>query len=306
MNNTFQRLKEEFKRTWLLLLVTIIPIALFAEAPQIISVVIVLSMISFVLWVIHMQRQWMWPYLNLGDFVNRAKNSAVASAIVFATVVLFMMLVVWLAVAKAECYDQKMLKRASPYIPKLVSTFDKYWDKAPLRYFEGGKIEQESSWNRLAELHTSRELGVSFSQLTIAYNANGTVRFNKFEEAKARYKELQRWEWKDRFNAEKNFIFIVLEDRRNFMLMKPYFQDNLNRWAALMIAYNAGSGTVWNRRAICKTTEGCDSSKWFGGLDTVRMLFENKLLYGRPLWKARNEYPDKIIFQRSPKYMGLL
>ncbi len=274
------------------------------EAPQLVSSMISLSIVFMLLAAIHVARQFLQPYIKLGALIAKASETSLGAAIVFAVSMAFIMLVLFLAVVKAETYDQKMLNRATPYIPVLKQSFVKYWADAPLKYCECGKIEQESSWSRFAELHTSREWGVSFSQITIAYNKDGTVRFDKFKEAKRRYKELQGWEWKDRFNVKMNFTFIVLEDKRNFLIMKAYFSNDINRWAASMIAYNAGSDTVWNRRALCKTTEGCNYKVWFGGLDTVKTKGEDKLLYGRPLWQARNEYPYKIIFKRSPKYIG--
>ncbi len=172
----------------------------------------------------------------------------------------------------------------------------KYWEEAPYKYFMGGQVEKESLWKPKAELKTPREYGFGLAQITV------TNRFNNFEEARKRYKELKHWKWEDRFNVDYQLTYLVLEDKSLFKRNYKLFIDDLNRWAGVLVSYNAGFGTVLQRRALCVKTEGCNFKQWFGGLDTVAGLKESNLLYGKKLADRRNDYPKDIIFNRSLKY----
>lgn len=200
----------------------------------------------------------------------------------------------------------QVLDRAKPYLQFLSETINSFWNGAPLKHYIPAQIEQESLWRVKAALKTSREYGIGLSQVTIAYNKDGTERFNNFLNAKNKYKELKNWKWEDRYNPKYHMIFIVLEDRYLFGMNKRLFNNNKDRWAGSLVSYNAGHGTVQKRRALCKVTGGCNYELWFGGLDTVSMKFEKRILYGRTLAKMRNEYPHNVINVRSHKYMGLI
>jgi len=197
-----------------------------------------------------------------------------------------------------------ILERAAPYMPMLIDIFNMHWNEAPMKYIETGKIEKESLWKEKAELKTSREYGFGLGQITQAFRKDGSVRFDNFMEAKKRYKEyLGGWQWEDRFNPKYQFTYSILTDKHNFNVLS--FLDNpKERWAGTLVCYNAGCGTVLNRKALCRTTEGCDESKWFGGLDSVHLKSEEGLLYNKPLWIARNNYPTSV-FDRSIKYEKL-
>lgn len=199
-----------------------------------------------------------------------------------------------------------VLTRAAPYLPTLNRAFHDTWPEAPMKYIEAGKIEQESAWRIHAENITSREYGFGFSQCTIAFCSSGKIRYNNFETAKKQYvKELKGWIWNDRFNPKYNFTYAILTDKSNFTSIKKLFKNNTERWAGTLVCYNAGNGTVIKRRSMCKVTNGCDDTKWFGGLDSIHYKSEESLLYGKPLWKVRNAYPIGV-FQKSEKYKNLI
>ena len=197
--------------------------------------------------------------------------------------------------------EQQVLDKAQAYLPMVFETFTEQWANAPLKHYEGGKIEQETCaslskcWNPKAEFETSREYGFGFGMITI------TERFNNFEEAK-KYEALKDWKWDDRYNPKYQTTYSILEDRKNFTKYRPYSYDDKEAWACALVVYNAGAGTVNQRRALCKLTEDCDSTLWFGGLNSVHRSYENEILYGRPKWKLRNTYPHNVINIRADKY----
>lgn len=185
---------------------------------------------------------------------------------------------------------------AVKHLPTLAGAYASQWPDAPLKHVAAGQVEQESGWNERATLKTSRELGRGLVQMTI------TKSFNIYKDA-VRYKALRDWDWqKDPFSPPKQLLFLVLQDKANYVSTKAV--DAVETWKMALVKYNAGDGRIIARRryAIAK---GLPVDRWTGGLEDAHGALENSVLYDRPLWKAVNEYP-RVIFKRSEKYRGRL
>lgn len=192
------------------------------------------------------------------------------------------------------------LTRAKAYIPLYRELLDAHWSGMPLPHLPCGQVEQESSWKERATLKTSRELGSGLTQMTIAYRSDGSERFNIYREA-VKWRALRGWDWQsDPYNVRYQLTFLVLQDRSNFTTMRTMFLNDTEAWKAALICYNAGPGRVMSRRSVARI-RGQPMDRWTGGLDSTYNDGEKRLLYGRPLWKAVNEYPLKV-FQRAEKY----
>jgi hypothetical protein len=208
--------------------------------------------------------------------------------------------------------NDKVLKKAEPILPNLKEKINQYWKELKYKHYIGGQIEQESCaslkkcWNPNVELKTEREYGFGLAQITIAYDKLGKERFNNFLEAKRKYKELTSWRWEDRFNVDYQLTFILLEDKRLYNLNSKLFKDEINKMAGLFVSYNAGMGTILQRRALCERSINCNKNVWFGGLSDVHLKYEEQLLYGQKLYEMRNRYPFNIIFKKSEKYKCLI
>lgn len=196
-----------------------------------------------------------------------------------------------------------VLDTARPHLPTLIEAVVLHWPGAPCRENFAGQVEQESRWKTTARLKTSREDGRGLVQLTVAYDAAGKERFNAFRDAMA-FKALRSWDYKkDPENVKFQLSYLVLMDRSNFRQFEKYFDDDVSRWAAALVAYNAGGGTVIGRRTAAKGITRINARKWFGdGLESCRLPYESRKLYGRDLGEMRNEYPRLIIKTRAPKY----
>jgi membrane-bound lytic murein transglycosylase MltF len=97
----------------------------------------------------------------------------------------------------------------------------------------------------------------------------------------------------------------VITDRSIFHQVSRLFGDDDSRWRGALVSYNAGYGTILQRRALA-IRKGVPHDRWTGGLDQVALGYESKHLYGRPLAQMRNEYPRLICDVRAPKYIGWL
>lgn len=291
------------------------------EVPQLVLATVSLSVTAFVLCVINIILTWLWPSFHKSNLLREIEKSSIASAMAFVAFIIFTMFLIWItmqSVAHGATLCQKQtVDKAKPYLSMMADTFNQYWPDAPMKYIEPGKLDRETAcpnikkcWNPYVELKTSREWGIGLSEITKTWNKDGTVRFDNWTEAKRKYKEqLAGWNFEGdaKYEAKYHIIYSILEDKGNYKRMAILFENTIDRWAGTLVSYNAGGGRVNSRFAICKITEGCDTSKWFGGLETVSSSAEKKsVIYGVSLQKRVNDYPFDVIFKRSLKYIGEL
>lgn len=198
--------------------------------------------------------------------------------------------------------SDKISSQARDLLPLLASVITSQWPACPQPWVIAGKIEQESNWKTEAELKTSREYGFGLGQVTIAYNADGTERFNNFTRALRVTMMGKTITWAKRFDPRFQLTYSVLSDRSNFAAAGKFFDDDESKTAGMLVAYNAGLGAIMRRKAVAIQLGMTPPRKWFGGLSEIHARCEERLLYGVPLYKRINEYPRLILHVRSPKY----
>lgn len=192
--------------------------------------------------------------------------------------------------------------QAQELLPLLASVIQTQWASCPAPWIIAGKIEQESGWRVKAELKTNREYGFGLGQITIAYNADGTERFNNFTQALRVTMMAGIITWAERFDPRFQLTYSVLSDRSNFAAVSTFFDDDESRLAGMLVAYNAGLGGIVRRKAEAVRRGMTPPRRWFGGLEMIHARCEERLLYGKPLYQRINEYPVLILRVRSPKY----
>lgn len=292
------------KRTWMLLAIIVAGLLIFGDLAQLAATIYKLSAVALVLLlvgaVLDSRSEWgIFPTLDLNTGVKSALSTPLSAAILVAAVVALLISILFISTAHAGPLDQ-----ARPYLPQLSRAIDANWPGMPLREIAAGQVEQESNWKETATLKTSRELGRGLVQMTIAYDKSGKERFNIFRDA-SRMRALKAWDWqRDPYNTRYQLTFLVLQDRSNFVQVRPFFANDTEAHKGSLVCYNAGSGRWLQRRANAKRM-GLPFDRWDGGLDRAYSKGETALLYGRPLWQAVNEYP-RVIFKRSDKYRGLV
>ncbi len=199
-----------------------------------------------------------------------------------------------------------MLSKTVVGLCVLLSTiFNTYWISAPMKWTTAGQLENESSWNVHSTLKTSRELGRGLAQLTIAYNKNGSERFNSFKEALNSFKPLRNWNWKsDPYNVKYQMTYIVLKDKVNYeKISKIFIHSSSEIWRGALVSYNSGYGLILKRRFVAHIQKIPDN-RWTNGLDHAFSSPKSVLLYGKSLNDTINQYPIRV-FQRAKKYQRL-
>lgn len=203
---------------------------------------------------------------------------------------------------------------AQTYAPLLVETQQERWPDAPQPWTIAGLIEQESCislthsrcWNPRAELRTSREYGFGFGQITIAYHADGTVRFNKFEELRAAHASLRDWSWDNRYDPRYQLTAVV-EMVRGIYRRITEVEFAEERLAMMLSAYNGGEGGLRQDRLLCRNTKGCDPNLWWGNVE----LHSTKSRvpqpgYGNRSWfEINREHVRRVMKERREKYRTL-
>ena len=88
----------DLKRMFPFLVAILSSIIIFQDSSQISVQLYALSMVAFVTMFFHIARQWMFPYIDLGEIVMICKQSPIASAIIFASVIAFLIAVIHVTV----------------------------------------------------------------------------------------------------------------------------------------------------------------------------------------------------------------
>ena len=205
---------------------------------------------------------------------------------------------------------------AKQHLPELKLVIKNNWATLSTPSIIGGQIEQESCislthkrcWNSNVELKTSREYGFGLGQITIAYDKNGKVRFNNFEEAKKQFpKALSAWKWEDRFNASYQMTTMVLMDKNLYNRSMSLTPNDKDRLAFMLSAYNGGFGGVLQDRKLCQATKGCDPSLWFGNVAAYSFKSKTKVKgYGESAYDINRGYVDQVMNKRRFKYIPYL
>lgn len=199
---------------------------------------------------------------------------------------------------------------AYKYLPMLIELEDELWPDAPLRGWTGAQVHKESCitvkhskcWNPRAELRTSREWGVGFGQITIAYNKDGSERFNVFNELRALDPVLRTWRWDDRFDPKMQLRALLVKNKIGYLSITGA-SNRVDHLAFSLAGYNGGLSGVLSDRRLCQAVQGCDPNRWFGNVE----LYSNKSRkpwqgYGQSAFEINRAYPREIIFKLRPLY----
>lgn len=199
---------------------------------------------------------------------------------------------------------------AYAFAPMLLMAIGAYWADAPAPERMAAQIERETCislthsrcWSPRAELKTSRENGIGFGQVTRAYNADGSLRFDKQAELRAAHPELRGWTWAARYDAGYQLAGLVLMDRDLFNRMRPLAAGVDDAWAFALSAYNGGTAGALKDRLLCQNQAACDPQVWFGNVELYSTKSRAKWQgYGQSAYDINRSYVRQV-FQRAPEY----
>lgn len=199
---------------------------------------------------------------------------------------------------------------AEKNLPLLKAKLEQKWPDYKKPEYIAAQVEQETCislkhskcWTQYAGLKTDRELGFGFGQLTIAYNKDGSVRFNAFEDVKKLDKDLKNWAFENRLDSSNSMLALVIKDKFEYGAVSGASTE-LDRSAFTFAAYNGGRGGVLQDRRLCKATPGCNSSIWFKNVEQTSYKQKVSVAgYGKSFFQINREYVSNVLNVRSPKY----
>jgi hypothetical protein len=200
--------------------------------------------------------------------------------------------------------------QAREHLPMLVTLQRQLWPDAPSPSFLAGQVEQESCislkhprcWNPHVELKTSREYGFGLGQTTIAYNADGSLRFDRQAELRAQYASLRGWTFERRFDPRYQLTALVEMDHGIYRRISDASSER-ERLAMTLSAYNGGESGLRQDRLLCRNTTGCDPDRWFGNVELHSVKSRTPFKgYGKSPFAINREYPPNVLDLRRPKY----
>lgn len=187
-----------------------------------------------------------------------------------------------------------------------------YWPTHPDPALLAALVEQESCvslksprcWNPAASLKTDREEGAGMGQITRAYRADGSTRFDSLAGLTRQYSgELRGLSWDTVYRRpDLQLRALVLMSRD---AAAPF------RTATAMLefgdaAYNGGPPGVQNERRACKLSAGCMPALWFGHVELHCLKSRQPIYGGRSACDINREHVHNVFKVRRLKYAGLI
>ena len=167
-------------------------------------------------------------------------------------------------------------------------------------------LRHSRCWNASSRLKSAREEGAGLGQITRAWNADGTLRFDALAEMRARHPGLREWSWANVYQRpDLQLRAVVLKSRDDFRAL-AVIADPVERLAFADAAYNGGMGGVQRDRRACQVTTACDPQRWFGHVEGTCTKSRAALYGGRSACDINRHHVHDVLVTRSPKYRGWL
>lgn len=267
--------------------------------------------------VAHGVRKWWhdYPEADMQRLFGEARKSPTGAGLALVALALIVSAVLGLfsGMARAQDVRSYVPAHALPHLQVLASEQRRWWPDHRDPAMLAALIEHESGcfslkkkcWNPRSQLKSAREEGAGFGQITRAYRADGSVRFDALQEMVDRHPALAGWNWENVYERpELQLRAVVLKLRGDFMTLKGV-DDVVERLVFTDVAYNRGIGGVQAERRACALKAGCDPQRWFGHVEHLCLASRAALYGGRSACDISRHHPVDVL-KRTPKYRGLV
>lgn len=248
-------------------------------------------------------------------FARAAQESTGAGlALVALAIVLYGLLGLFGSVARAQDVRTYIPPAAEQYRLMFQAEHDAHWPDHPRPEVLPALVEHESCislthsrcWNPASRLKTHREEGAGLGQLTRAWAADGSLRFDALAEMRERHPALKPLSWANIYERpDLQLRAVVLKVRSDYQALRMVSDPGV-RLAFADAAYNGGLGGVQKERRACGMTAGCDPQQWFGHVDRVCLKSRQPLYSGRSACDINRNHVFDVLVTRAPKYRGWL
>ena len=218
--------------------------------------------------------------------------------------------------ALATTAQAQVPPRAFEHLPTLSSQVSELLPGFPSPHYFGALIEHESCislthsrcWSPTSSLKTQREEGAGLGQLTRAYRADGSLRFDALAESRRLDpRGLNDLRWDTVYQRpDLQMRVIVLMTRATYSRLTPLVPTHPPRLAMADAAYNGGLGGLLNERRACQMAPNCNPNEWFGHVETTCLKSKAPLYGHRSACDINRHHVKDVLQVRMPKYRGLV
>lgn len=201
-----------------------------------------------------------------------------------------------------NCRDLKDV--VSSETKKTFKEFNEEWYFGALFEHESCiSLKHKNCCSPKSKLSTKRELGIGVGQITKAYNADGSVRFDTLSDLRNRYKaELGELNWGN--IAERPDLqvrAVMLLTRSNYTRFLSV-TDELERIKMTDSAYNGGVKAVLDARVVCGLAKGCNPQIWDKNTERYLKKSTKPIYAGRSAMDINLHHVRDVTGIRKPKY----
>ncbi len=213
-----------------------------------------------------------------------------------------------------KAHAENLPTKAAIYAPMLKAEQARFWSDHPRPELLAGLIEQESClslthsrcWSPASKLKTAREEGAGLGQITRAYRADGSERFDSLADMRRQYPDLRDWTWDNVYTRpDLQLRAIVLMSRNNHRTLRAVAASD-PRLAMSDAVYNGGLAGVQTERRACGLITGCDPQQWFGHVELHCQKSRTPLYGQRSACDINREHVRMVMLVRSAKYKSLM
>ena len=243
-------------------------------------------------------------FAKAGESSVGAGLALVALSIVFSAI---------LGLFAGRAHAQPADPRAAPFAPTMKAETRAHWPDLPWPHYVAALLAHESGcpalrscWSPTARLKTAREEGAGLPQITRAWRADGTLRFDALADMRDRHPSLREMSWHTIYQRPDHQIRVaVLMGRGNWDGLR-LVADSWERLAMTNAAYNGGLGGVHADRRLCQVTPGCDPQRWWGHVERTCTKSKTPLYGKRSACDINRDHATHVLRKEMPKYRRLL
>lgn len=257
-----------------------------------------------------------YPEADMQTLLKKCLESPTGAGLAFLGLCLVLYGTLGLFGKSANAQDVRTYIPVKAYVfaPMLKAEQQRFWSDHPRPAILAGLVEQESCislthsrcWSPSSRLKSDREEGAGLGQITRAYRADGSLRFDSLSDMRRQYTDLREWNWENVYvRADLQLRAIVLMSRENFMAM-PKDMIPISKLNFVDAGYNGGMRGVANDRRACQIKTGCDPQKWFGHVELTCTKSRVAIYGNRSACDINREHVRYVMLIRSTKYEGIM
>jgi hypothetical protein len=246
-----------------------------------------------------------YPESDLRSNMRKAAEHPIGAAIVVFSIIFAFVAVLFVLSPRAHATE--LPAGALKYGLMLKEEQRKYWPDHPKPELLAALVEQESCislkhpkcWNPGAQLKTAREEGAGMGQITKAYRADGSLRFDTLADMRSKYAPLADLSWQNIYKRPdlqlRAIVLLARESTRPFIRTAGEFGFG-------DAAYNGGVPGVQRERRACELSPGCNAREWFDNVEK-HCLKSRQPIYGkRSACDINREHVRAVVLIRPGKY----